>query len=199
MIPTFTFAGGRISNQPYFTTAQAPFSNFNTTYDVVANLTKVIGPHAAKAGFYYQKSLKDQSAFAAFNGNYAFDNSSQQPVRLEPSLTRTRRSGSTPPSSRRRRTSSRSGGTRTTSGTSRTTGRPAQRLTLDYGVRFYYLTPQWDVSKQASNFLPEEFDAAAAVRLYRPAVVNGVRVGYDAATRRHGECRLHRPDCAGLR
>ncbi len=36
------------------------------------------------------------------------------------------------------------------------------RLTLDYGVRFYYLTPQWDTTLQASNFLPDEFDASAA-------------------------------------
>ena len=31
------------------------------------------------------------------------------------------------------------------------------RLTLDYGVRFYYLTPQWDTSLQASNFLPDSY------------------------------------------
>ena len=49
-IPQFSFGGGRIANQPFFNTGQAPFTNFNTTYDVVANLTKVIGAHQAKAG-----------------------------------------------------------------------------------------------------------------------------------------------------
>jgi hypothetical protein len=56
------------------------------------------------------------------------------------------------------------------------------RLTLDYGVRFYYVTPQWDSSLGASTFLPDKFNASAAVRLFQPAVVNGVRVGYDAAS-----------------
>ena len=42
------------------------------------------------------------------------------------------------------------------------------RLTLDYGVRFYYLTPQWDTTLQASNFLPDQFNASAAARLYSP-------------------------------
>src|SRR4029079_2315645 len=30
-----------------------------------------------------------------------------------------------------------------------------RRLTLDYGVRFYYMTPQWDTTLQASNFFPD--------------------------------------------
>ncbi len=34
LIPQFQFGGGRIANQPFFNTDQAPFTNFNTTYDV---------------------------------------------------------------------------------------------------------------------------------------------------------------------
>jgi hypothetical protein len=60
--------------------------------------------------------------------------------------------------------------------------RTTNRLTLDYGVRFYYLTPQWDTTKQASNFLMDQYSKSKAVRLFQPAVVNGVRVGYDATT-----------------
>ena len=69
----------------------------------------------------------------------------------------------------------------------------SDRLTLDYGVRFYYLTPQWDTTLQASNFLPEEFNKSAAVRLFQPSVVDGVRVGYDAITGPGGELGVHRP------
>ena len=46
-----------------------------------------------------------------------------------------------------------------------------RRLTLDYGVRFYYLTPQWDRTLQASTFLPDRYDAANAARLYRPVCI----------------------------
>ena len=42
--------------------------------------------------------------------------------------------------------------------------RANRKLTLDYGVRFYYLTPQWDTTLQASNFLPDQFDARNAAR-----------------------------------
>ena len=58
------------------------------------------------------------------------------------------------------------------------------RLTLDYGVRFYYLTPQWDVSKVASNFLPDQFVASQAVP--GPALVvflYPIRFEHDALAR----------------
>ncbi len=62
------------------------------------------------------------------------------------------------------------------------------RLTLDYGVRFYYLTPQWDTTLQASNFLPNKFDPAQAAHLYVPACLGASpcsgsnRVGLDPQT-----------------
>jgi hypothetical protein len=46
------------------------------------------------------------------------------------------------------------------------------------------MTPQWDVSLKASNWLQDKYDPAKAVRLFQPAVINGVRVGYDATTGR---------------
>jgi outer membrane receptor protein involved in Fe transport len=51
--------------------------------------------------------------------------------------------------------------------------KPTNRLTLDYGVRFYYLSPQWDTTLQASNFLPDQFNQAAAAQLFTPVCVGG--------------------------
>ncbi len=180
-IPTFVYGGGRITNQPVYRAAQAPFTNFNTTYDALANLTKVAGAHTLKAGLYYQKSLKDQSAFANFNGQLNFNNDANNPYdALHPFANAAL-------------------GIYNTFGQASAYAKPmwrytnvewyvqdnwrtTSRITLDYGVRFYYLTPQWDVSKTASNWLAGEWDPAKAVRLYQPAVVNGARVGYDAVT-----------------
>ena len=55
-------------------------------------------------------------------------------------------------------------------------------LTLDYGLRFYWMQPTYDTKLQTSNFLPEKWSASAAPRLYYPALVNGVRVALDRAT-----------------
>ena len=84
----------------------------------------------------------------------------EQPVRHGLSATRTRRPACSTATRRPPSTRCPNGVTRTSSGTRRTTG-SRSRLTLDYGVRFYYLTPQWDTTLQASNFLPDQFNAGA--------------------------------------
>jgi hypothetical protein len=63
-----------------------------------------------------------------------------------------------------------------------------KRFTLDYGVRFYFLTPQWDHSLVVSNFLPDKYNAGNAATLYTPGCIGASpcsgsnRVGVDPAT-----------------
>ena len=181
LIPQFQFGGGRIGNAPFFNTGQAPFTNFNTTYDVVANLTKILGTHSMKAGVYFQRSLKDQSAFAYHNGQYVFNNSTNNPFDSQHPFANavlgiydsfTQANEFLKPQWRYSNLE----------WYVQDNWKASDRLTLDYGVRFYFLTPQWDQSEKASNFVPEDFNKSSAVRLYKPAVVDGVRVGYDAVT-----------------
>ena len=63
------------------------------------------------------------------------------------------------------------------------------RLTLDYGLRFYYIQPQYDKALQTSTFLPQLFDRSKAPRLYRPILgtdpvtgATNVRVAFDPVT-----------------
>ncbi|MBE3123376.1 MAG: carboxypeptidase regulatory-like domain-containing protein [Planctomycetes bacterium] len=180
-IPDMRFGGGRIANSAYYHIGQAPFTNFNTTNDLVANLTKVMGTHAAKAGLYYQHSLKPQSAFAQVNGQIYFDNSSSNAydsthpyanAALGIYNSFTQASAYVKPN----------WVYKNIEWYLQDNWKTTERLTLDYGVRFYYLTPQWDSSEKAANFKPDDFVASQAVRLFQPAVVNGVRMGYDAKT-----------------
>jgi hypothetical protein len=68
MIPEMQFNGGRVGGSAgVYGTGGGPFVNENTTYDVVANLTKVFGSHTAKFGVYYQSSWKAQASWAYFN------------------------------------------------------------------------------------------------------------------------------------
>jgi len=180
-IPQFTFGGGRIGNAPNIRTHQAPFTNFNTTYDAVANLTKVLGVHTAKIGLYFQRSMKDQSAFAAHNGVYSFANSSSNPYDSQHPFANAalgiydsfqQANDFLKPQWRYSNVEA----------YIQDNWRASDKLTLDYGVRFYYLTPQWDASEKASNFYAKDFNKSAAVRLFQPAVVDGARVGYDPKT-----------------
>ncbi len=180
-IPTFLYGGGRVGSPAYINLAGLPFTNFATTYDVVANLTRMLGPHALKAGVYLQKSLKDQSASTSFNGVVYFNNDVNNPY----DSTHPYANAALGVYQQFTQASAYAVGQWRYSNLEwylQDNWRANDRLTLDYGVRFYYLTPQHDVSRQASNFLPDAYDPAQAVRLYTPAVIGGVRRGYDAVT-----------------
>ena len=57
-----------------------------------------------------------------------------------------------------------------------------RRLTLDYGMRFYWIRPQYDADDQVSGFLPERYDPSQQVQLLWPARVNNVRLAQNRLT-----------------
>ena len=140
------------------TAARSPTRTSPTTCSPTS--PKVWGSHTTKAGIYYQNSYKPQSIFASFNGQINFTDDAQQPVRHRATATRTRRRASSTPT--RRPTSSRcpEWSYKNFEWYAQDNWKASRKLTLDYGVRFYYLTPQWDTSLQASNFLPDQFNSA---------------------------------------
>ena len=63
------------------------------------------------------------------------------------------------------------------------TWKPIQNLTLDLGVRFGHVEPyRLPDGLIGAAFVPDRWDARRAPRLFRPAIVNGVRVGFDRIT-----------------
>lgn len=181
-IPDMNFNGGRTANAGRYQTNLHPFSNVNETYDAILNLTKIWSSHNTKFGVYFQHSYKAQSAFASHNTQVSFIDSSSNPYDSNFGYANAAL------------------GIFNTFTQANKYARPEyvytnvewyaqdnwkanDRLTLDYGVRFYALTPQWDKSLQVSTFLPDKWSAAAAPTLYVPGLdSSGKRVGVDPAT-----------------
>jgi hypothetical protein len=170
-IPVLLFRGGRVgTNAGYYMTQFLPLRTEHATYDALANLTRIRGGHTFKAGVYYQHSYKAQTDVAFHNSGISFVDDSNNPYDTGFGYANA------------------AVGVFNQYGQASKYAMPewvyenlefyaqdnwkaAKGLTLDYGVRFYYLTPQWDQTLQASTFLPEKFSAANAARLYYPVCV----------------------------
>ena len=169
-VPWFVFNGGRTGNAGQYQTDRGPFTNENITHDVIANLTKVWGGHASKAGFYFQHSFKPQSLFASFNSQVDFRDSSSNPLDTGYSYANAA-TGVFQTYTQANKFAIPEWNYKNFEWYAQDNWKPGRRLTLDYGVRFYYLTPQWDTSLQASNFLPDKFNPNQAAKLYTPVCI----------------------------
>lgn len=182
MVPRFNW-NGRIgtSFSPTNQTEYAPFLNANPTQDLAGSLTKTFGAHTAKAGLYFSHSLKPQSSRAAANGNISFQNDASNPMdsgfpfaNAALGIYQTYQQAAAWVE-----------GNYVYNNVEwylQDNWKAGDRLTLDYGIRFYWMQQTHDTKNQTSNFIPTEFNASAAPRLYYPALVNGVRVAYDKVT-----------------
>src|SRR5262249_32621774 len=148
----------------------APFYNFNTTRDWSVNLSKIAGSHNFKFGGFWQNSFKPQSSFANNNGQYDFRHNAQNPFQT----------GFGFPKAATRVFNSFNQASDYVIGNYRYNNfewyaqdnwKVSSRLTLDYGMRFYWIQPQFDEDLQTGNFLPDRFSASNAPVLYRPVCI----------------------------
>ena len=180
--PSFFFNGTRIANSPSFNTADAPFYNYNTTIEGIDNFSKIWNQHAIKVGAYVQRSRKDQTTFAPANGQIHFDDDPNNPLD----------SGFGWANAALGIFDSYTQASKYATGMYRYTNAEAYmqdtwklnpRLTLDYGVRFSWIQPQFDASLQTSNFLPNKWDPSQAPRLYYPGFdANSNKIAIDPVT-----------------
>jgi hypothetical protein len=173
---------GRIANGPNIGSNNAPFQNFNTTRDIAGSVSKIWGAHNTKFGVFWQNSFKPQSSFAANNGQYNFVNDASNPLdtgfgfaNAAIGVYNTFTQASVYAVGEYRYNN--------VEWYSQDNWKVSNRLTLDYGMRFYWIQPQFDESSQTATFLPDQYSAAGAPRLYRPGVdASGARIGIDPVT-----------------
>jgi hypothetical protein len=180
-VANFTFGGSHLAASPSFGTSDAPFINYNTTYDITDAVSKTWRAHTFKFGMYFQRSRKNQTSFGAFDGSYNFGDNSANPYDTNFGFSNAALGVY----------NSFSQAANFINGQYRysnlefyaqDTWKVTRRLTLDYGIRTAYYQPQYDVSLQASTFVLNQWQASQAPRLYLPQLVNGVRSAVDAQT-----------------
>ncbi len=171
-IPNFTW-GGRVAGGPSIDTKSGSFENFNTTQDFIGSISKVWGDHITKAGGYYHKSLKPQTARFSNNGTINFTNSSSNPFDTQFEFA----NAITGAFNNYQQASSHTTGNYKYFNLEwyvQDNWKINKRLTLDYGLRFVWMPPQYESTGKSSNFLLDKFDPTKASRLFRPVCINGV-------------------------
>jgi Carboxypeptidase regulatory-like domain len=180
LIPNATF-GGVIQNAPQLDIEQRfPFFGTNNIWNWSDNLSKVWGSHNLKAGFYLEYTTRNAARAAAFNGTFNFDNNVNNPLNtahpFANALTGTFNSY--------------------TEANGKLNGHARykniewfvqdnwkvnKRLTLDYGMRFYYIQPTISAGDNLAYFDPALYDDSKQPPLLRPYICSAADVAANPA------------------
>lgn len=148
---------------------------------VVNNISYSPSSHLIKAGIYIDYNWRDSFNPSNFNGLFDFGRSANNPLDTNYAYSNAALGifSSYTETSKRVWYKMRSS---TVEWFVQDTWKATRRLTLDYGVRFYMVNPQYDADDQISGFLPERFDPSKQVQLLWPARVNNTRVAQNRLT-----------------
>jgi hypothetical protein len=183
-IPSVIF-GGTPANAPNLSLGPIPYENYNNIWSFSDDLNKVWGRHNFKLGFYVEHTEKYapvQGTNAQYAGTFNFTRNANNPFESGNSFA-----------------NALLGNFQTYSETNgraisdawfwnvefylQDNWRVTSRLTLDFGLRLYHLTPHDDNLRQVAGFDPASYSLANAPRLYRPGKdATGKRVAVDPAT-----------------
>jgi outer membrane receptor protein involved in Fe transport len=143
-----------------------PYTNWNRSYTISDNFSKVQGSHSFKAGIYVERTSKvEQASVGSYLGNYTFSGGPKDANYGNANLFLGN-------------FGSYSEGGRSI-GDYRFTGveafiqdnwRVTRRLTLDLGVRFYDIQPQENINNNNAIWLPSAYDPSKAAGCMSTAV-----------------------------
>jgi hypothetical protein len=163
-------SGGLLPSFPNTNYNGLPFINQNHTFNIIDNVSKIVGSHTFKAGFYAQRSRKDQTVFARTDGDINFENNTNNPLNTGHPYSNallgiynnyTQSSNFVTGLYRYWNIE----------GYIQDNWKVTPKLTLDYGLRLSWYEPQYDVRLQTGVFNPTEYDPAKTSRLYVPICI----------------------------
>jgi Carboxypeptidase regulatory-like domain/TonB-dependent Receptor Plug Domain len=170
-IPDMGFSGNNNISFPWSYFGANPWFQANTTINFNDNLSWVKHNHAMKFGVFYQRSRKDQIAWGNSNGQFSFSNcaTSADPASCPSSSGMAYASALLGSFSSFAQSSTRPIGFfryNQLEFYAQDTWKATPRLTLDYGMRFVWIPPQYDAKNQVAMFNPSLFSPSNAVRIY---------------------------------
>ena len=182
-IPNVTFGGLGTSPNMSMNTAM-PYKNVNHIFSATQNFSKISGTHTVRTRRVQQSGrAEDQIQGTNTRGSMSFSDDANNPD-AHPLRLRQRADGHHDQLHRSDGDALRTVPVhRTSNGISRTTGKRAAGLTLDYGVRFYHDAGQEEVRGQTAAFVQSMYNPAnAPVLITSGRNAANARVGVDPLT-----------------
>lgn len=184
VVPNATF-GGVPNAMNLMVEQKFPFIGRNTIVNLTDNFSWVRGAHTLKAGIYFEPTSRNARMAANFNGQFSFARDPNNPLdtnwawsnALLGSFSNYTESDSHPFVH---------GRFRNLEWYAQDTWRVSRRLTLDFGLRFYVIPPNYTVENNISGFVPDRWNAAQAPLLWQPGRSGNTRVAQNPVT---GEIR----------
>lgn len=167
LVPNATFAGG-ISNAPQLNIEQRfPFFGTNNIWNYSDNISKVWGDHNTKAGFYLEYTTRNAARAAAFNGTFNFDRNTNNPLDTNHPFANALIGvvNSYTESDKKLNGHARY---KNVEWYVQDNWKATKRLTLDYGVRFYWIQPTLSDGDNLAFFDPSIYDASKQPALLQP-------------------------------
>jgi hypothetical protein len=159
-----------------------PFFGTNNIWNWSDNFSLVSGPHNVKLGVYIEKTTRNAQRGSAFNGTFNFNRDTNNPLDTNYAYSNAIL-GSV--QSYTESTNHPHGHSRyvNVEWFAQDTWRATRRLTIDAGIRFYYIQPSWSAGDQLASWDANLYDPSKQPPLIQPfRNAAGVRVGRDPVT-----------------
>lgn len=188
LVQNWNFGG--VPNAPTTNFAGTPFLNFNHTYDITDSVAKVFNSHTIKGGIYLHKSLKDQTAFTSVNGIINFDRDANNPLDTNWAFSNALL-GNYDTLQQSNQVLNGQYRSWNVEWYLQDNWRVTSKLTLDYGMRFYWVQPQYDAALQTSSWNKALYNTANTAVLRTAALDSkGNRVSVNPLTGELGPAAL---------
>ncbi len=180
IIPNATY-GGVTGAANLFVEQRFPHIADHTILSFTDSVSKTWSGHTTKAGIYVDRFTSNRKLYGVFNGSLAFDRNVNNPLDSGYAYSNgvlgvfSSYTESSDVAFRRYRLGN-------IEWFAQDNWKVNRKLTLDLGVRFYWVPPITDADGLVSGFDLARFNAAKQPRLITPALVNGRRVGVNPVT-----------------
>jgi hypothetical protein len=179
IVPQATFNGvPNPANISY--NGRFPLTGADTLFTFRDTATLVRGQHILKTGLYAERTRNQEGADATFGGNFLFNRDTNNPLDTNSPYSNALLGVFSQYSESTSRPAANGVGTLAEWFAQDTW--KIDRVTFDYGIRFGWYTHYAQDGDNAAEFSIERFDPSKTPLLYRPAIVDGTRVGLDPLT-----------------